>query len=75
MNLGEPHWLIQRLPTVADILGTYQITYEFYQEVHDRGEHQRHCQWYRQVAQQNQEELERLRGDVNLLGFFYRRRF
>ncbi len=74
MTLGEPHWLIPRLPTVADIFETYQITYEFYQEVHDREEHDCYCQWYQQVAQENQAELTRLRRDINLLGFFYRQR-
>jgi hypothetical protein len=68
----EPNWLIPRLPTVMDLFGEYQITYEFYQEVRDREEHERYCQWYRRVAQQNQAELAHLRRDVNVLGFFYR---
>lgn len=74
MTLSEPNWLIPNLPTVADLFGDYQLTREFYQEVRDRENHQRYCQWYHQVAQQHQDELNRLRQDINLLGFFYRGR-
>ncbi|MCS6815245.1 MAG: hypothetical protein NZ772_16955 [Cyanobacteria bacterium] len=75
MAPSEPDWLIPNLPTVVDLFAGYQLTREFYREVHDREEHQRYCQWYHQVAQQHRDELKHLRQDINLLGFFYRGRF
>ncbi|MGE5655962.1 MAG: hypothetical protein ACM37W_05035 [Actinomycetota bacterium] len=59
-------------PSAAEILKQNQITREFYQEVKYRQELERYCQWYYATAQQHQQELEKMRGDINILGWFRR---
>jgi hypothetical protein len=53
-----------------EILVAHQITFEFYQEVRFRQALDDHCEWYQQVAQQHRRELEAMRNDINLLGWF-----
>lgn len=52
----------------------YRMTHEFYQEVQYREACQNHYQWYRETAQANLQELEKMRGDINLLGWFLKRK-
>lgn len=61
-------------PPPADIFATYQITHQFYREAQARQEFQSYCQWYRQTAKLHQEELAKMQGDINLFGWFCRRR-
>ncbi len=58
----------------AEVFQTYQVTHEFYQEVQYREAFQQHCQWYTETAQRHQQELEKMRGDFNLFGWFSRQR-
>jgi hypothetical protein len=62
------------LSSELEILSRHQLTYEFRAEVQYRDEFQRYCQWYYQTAAQHRQELEQMRGDINLLGLFCRRR-
>ncbi len=61
-------------PPPADIFATYQIAHEFYREAQTRQERKSYCQWYHQTAQSNRQELIKMQGDINLLGWFCRRR-
>jgi hypothetical protein len=61
-------------PPAAEILAVYQTTRQFYQEVEGRVEYDRYCAWYRAVAEQHQRELQKMRCDFNLLGWFSGRR-
>jgi hypothetical protein len=58
----------------AEIFQAYQVTHEFYQEAQYREAFQQHCQWYYETAQSHQQELEKMRGDFNLLGWFLGRK-
>ncbi|NJO41568.1 MAG: hypothetical protein HC769_19180 [Cyanobacteria bacterium CRU_2_1] len=58
---------------MEEIFGVYQATHEFYREAQHREEFEEYCQWYYQVAEQHRCELAALQGDLNLLGWFYRR--
>ncbi|MBD2102160.1 hypothetical protein [Leptolyngbya sp. FACHB-261] len=60
-------------PDASPTLAEYQLVAEFQQEVSWRQEHERYCQWYSEVAERNREELLKLRGDINLFGWFSRR--
>lgn len=60
-------------PAQLDILKGYQASSKFYREVEYRQEFERHCQWYQQIAQQHRQELQKMRGDINLLSWFRRR--
>ena len=56
----------------AEILQAYQTTNEFYREIQYRENFENHCQWYYATAKQHQEELEKMRGDINIFGWFRR---
>lgn len=74
MRMNEFRWLIPLPPPDAEILKTYQVTHDFYQEVQHRQDFKAYCQWYEAIAEQHRRELQKMRSDVNLLGFFLRRR-
>lgn len=72
-----PHELPNIVPqpgTVSETLQRAKITREFYQEVQYRREFERYCQWYYAVAEQHQQELKKMQGDLNILGWFRRSR-
>jgi hypothetical protein len=53
-----------------EMLIAHQITFEFYDEVRFREAFEDYCQWYQQVAQQHQRELETMRRDINFFAWF-----
>lgn len=61
-------------PPTAELFQTYQVAHEFYEELHHREQLEQYCQWYRQIAAQHQRELQQMRGDINLFGWFCRGR-
>lgn len=56
----------------ADILEPHKLTREFHQEVNARHEFSLYCEWYYETAQRHQQELEKMTGDINILGWFRR---
>lgn len=62
--------IIPNLPPASDIWATYHLTYEFRQEVQYRENFKTYCQWYRSAAEKHQLELEKMRQDINILGWF-----
>lgn len=67
------NFLSQTNPT-AEILQRQYLTRQFYQEVSDRQEFERYCQWYYETAERHQKELEKMRGDINFFAWFGRDR-
>ncbi|EAW38241.1 hypothetical protein [Lyngbya sp. PCC 8106] len=57
-----------------EILQAYQVTHEFYQEVQYREDFEQYCQWYAETAERHQQELQKMRGDINLFSWFLRGR-
>ena len=57
-----------------EVLEIHQFTREFYDEVDQRQQFDRYCQWYYATADRNRQELQKMRSDFNLLGWFYRGR-
>lgn len=58
-------------PRVADeTFATYQATTEFYQEVQYRNELERYCHWYYMTAERHRQELQKMRKETNILGWF-----
>ncbi|MEM1172016.1 MAG: hypothetical protein AAGJ08_23785 [Cyanobacteria bacterium P01_H01_bin.35] len=55
---------------VREICQVDQTTQEFYQEVKYREDFNNYCQWYYAVAEQHQKELQKMRSDINIFGFF-----
>lgn len=56
-----------------EALEAIQITQEFHQEIKYRQDFERHCQWYYQTAHRHRNEMQKMLGDFNLLGWFLRR--
>ncbi|MBD2250208.1 hypothetical protein [Nostoc parmelioides] len=72
MNENLPYILPAPQPQAEDTFAAYQTTHQFYYEVQKRSEFQRHCEWYRTTAEQHRQELEKMRGEVNILSWFRR---
>jgi hypothetical protein len=66
--------IIPVLPPRATFFASYRIAHDFRREVESREAWKNHCQWYRQTAAAHQQELEKLRQDINVLGWFNRRK-
>ena len=67
----------QLLPYIQpelEALETYQVTQEFYQEVQYREKFDAYCQWYYETAESHHQELQKMRGDLNLFGWFCRKK-
>lgn len=72
-----PHELQNIVPEPtqeAEIFQRHQIVREFYEEVKYRQEFDAYCQWYYATAKQHQQELQKMQGDFNILGWFRRGR-
>lgn len=69
MTPNELQW---NTPVQLDVLKTYQVSREFYQEVQYRQEFDRYCQWYHQTAERHRQELQKMRRDLNILSWFRR---
>jgi len=61
-------------PALDEQIERHHVTREFHREVHYRQDFQAHCQWYRETAARHRQELEKMRGDINVFGWFSRRR-
>lgn len=57
-----------------EILEIYRTTHQFYDEVQHREALDRYSAWYYAVAEQNRREHEKMRSDINIFGWFARKR-
>lgn len=58
---------------VNETIAVNETTYQFYREVEVRSEFKRYCEWYNSTAKKNREELEKMRGELNIFQWFRRR--
>ncbi|MEB3336005.1 MAG: hypothetical protein VKJ46_00975 [Leptolyngbyaceae bacterium] len=72
MALNEFRWWIPVPPTEAEVFRSLRFTHDFYREVQYRKVFQHHCEEYQALAQRHRQELQKMRGDINVLGWFYR---
>lgn len=75
--MSESNWIIPKLeivPDAAEIIVSHQVAYDFYQEVAYRDAWNDYVQRYREMAYRHQQELESMRHDPNLFGWFVRSR-
>ncbi|MBD2293697.1 hypothetical protein H6G06_09390 [Anabaena sphaerica FACHB-251] len=68
-----PYIVPSSQPEVEEVFAVHQTTIEFYQEVQTRSEFQTYCDWYYKTAAENRRELEKMRGELNIMGWFFRR--
>ncbi|MCY7275997.1 MAG: hypothetical protein LH702_20230 [Phormidesmis sp. CAN_BIN44] len=74
MSHHDHRWMNPSSPPSAEILEIYYATHQFYQEAHYREDLDRTCEWYHTIATQNRRELEKMRGDINIFGWFCRQK-
>lgn len=73
--MSDPlRYIIPIPPPESELFANYRVTHAFYDEVKYREALQEYCNWYQQVSAQNRRELGQMRGDVNIFGWFCRRR-
>lgn len=70
---SEFRWFIPVLPKIPEEIQRQHTTREFYREVVYREEREHYYQWYRETAERHRCELEKMRGDINLMRWFSRR--
>lgn len=73
MSKDLPYIVPSTPPEVEETFAVHQTSIEFYQEVQTRSEFQLYCQWYDQTAAENKEQLQKMRGELNIMGWFRRR--
>jgi len=61
-------------PEIEDTFAAYQVTSKFYQEVQSREAISRYCDWYYTMAEVHKQELQQMRGELNILSWFRRGR-
>ena len=57
-------------PIIQETFAAISSTREFYQEVKVRDGKKNYCTWYHTTAQKHRQELEQMRGELNILGWF-----
>lgn len=72
MYKNLPYIIPATQPEVEESFASHQTTHQFYQEVRTRLEFKQHCEWYRTTAENNRRELEKMRGELNILQWFRR---
>ncbi|QIR39922.1 hypothetical protein HCG51_26570 [Tolypothrix sp. PCC 7910] len=72
MSKNLPYIIPATPSEVDETFGAYQTTHQFYHEVRERSEFRRHCDWYYTTAMQHRQELERMRGELNIFRWFRR---
>lgn len=73
MTRDLPHIIPSPQPQVEETFAVHQTTHQFYQEVRVRSEFKDYCDWYRTTAENHRQELERMRGELNIFRWFRRR--
>lgn len=74
MAYKDHRWFSPTVEIQPEILEIYRTTHQFYDEVNHREAVDRYCSWYYSVAEQHRRELKKLSGDINVFGWFSRRR-
>ena len=58
---------------VDESIAASETSHEFYREVKVRSEFAMYCQWYKDTAKNNRQELEKMRGELNIFQWFRRK--
>ena len=61
-------------PGIADTFAAYQATSQFYREVQSREALNTYCEWYYAIAERHRQELQQMRGELNIMRWFRRER-
>ncbi|MEB3150402.1 MAG: hypothetical protein VKL60_15490 [Sphaerospermopsis sp.] len=72
MSKELPYIVPSPQPEVEEVFAVHQTTVEFYHEVQTRSEFKRYCEWYYTTAAENRRDLEKMRDELNIMGWFFR---
>ncbi|MDZ8052147.1 MAG: hypothetical protein RMX68_001420 [Aulosira sp. ZfuVER01] len=72
MSKNLPYIILATPSEVEETFASYQTTHQFYHEVRERSEFQQHCEWYYKTAISHRQELEKMRGELNIFRWFRR---
>jgi hypothetical protein len=72
MSKNLPYIMPSPQCDVEEGFANYQTTRQFYQEVKTRSEFQSYCEWYYTTAEQHRQDLEKMRGEINIFQWFRR---
>ena len=61
-------------PEIEENFAAYQATSQFYREVQSREALKDYCERYYTIAERHRQELQQMRGEFNILGWFRRGR-
>ncbi len=61
-------------PEIEATFAAYNATSQFYREVQTREALSLYCDWYYETAALHQQELQQMRGELNIMGWFRRDR-
>jgi hypothetical protein len=73
MSKDLPYIIPSTPPETEETFASYETTHQFYEEVQTRSEFQLYCEWYYKTAEQNRQDLKKMRGELNILQWFRRR--
>ncbi len=73
MSKNLPYIIPSPQPQIEEGFAAYQTTHQFYHEVQTRAEFRRHCEWYYSTAERNRQDLQKMRGELNIFQWFRRR--
>ena len=73
MSRDLPHIIPSPQPEAEENFAVYQATHQFYQEVRVRSDFKVYCGWYHTTAESHRQDLERMRGELNIFRWFRRR--
>lgn len=72
MSFNELRSFLPAPQPQIEILEAHQLSQEFYREVKYRQEFENYCRWYYETAARHRQEMEKMRGDINIFGWFIR---
>lgn len=73
MSKNLPYIIPSPPPQIDEAFAAYQTTHQFYHEVQTRAEFRRYCEWYYSTAERNRQDLQKMRGELNIFQWFRRR--
>jgi hypothetical protein len=73
MSKDFPYIIPSAPAEVEEVFGAAEVTREYYDEIKVRSTHKQHCEWYRATAARHRDELEKMRGELNIFAWFRRR--
>jgi len=59
-------------PEIEETFAAYQATSQFYREVQSREAIKHYSDWYYTTAERHRQELQQMRGEINIMGWFRR---